>query len=148
MNVASAGSSGASEVWSGASAPMSPSQKMSELFGQIDSSGAGAISQGQFNQAFATLNPPPSFQAAGASTVWGQLDPSGSGSVSKPDFVSTMTRLMQQLRGHHPTRGGGRPDLARAANDLAALGQDTTASAASASGGDVTSTGTILDTLA
>ncbi|MFI5336309.1 MAG: EF-hand domain-containing protein [Opitutales bacterium] len=99
--ISPAGTSGASQIWSGASAPMSPATKMSNLFDQIDTSGSGTITKSQFEQAFQTLNPPGSFKAAGADAVWSKLDPNGTGSVSKQDFVNGMTTMMKQLRGHH-----------------------------------------------
>lgn len=146
MNVSSTGSSASDHVTSGASAPMSPSQKMADLFDAIDSSGSGSISQDQFAQAFQTLNPPPSFQAAGADAIWKQLDPNGTGSVSKSDFVSTMTTLMKQLRGHHhhKANAGGSAQVAQAASTLANLGSKGSTSDTSSSG----SVGTLLDLLA
>lgn len=147
MNVSSAGSSGSAEVWAGASAPMSPTQKMTGLFDQIDGSGSGSITKAQLEQAFQTLNPPPSFQAAGADAIWAKLDPSGTGSVSKSDFVSTMTGLMKQLRGHHRHQHSisGASGLAADAGALNALGGDTgTRSSASGAG----SIGATLDLLA
>ena len=75
-----------------------PQQKMTNLYNQIDTTGAGSITQAQFTQAFQTMQPPAAFQAAGASAVWNQLDPSGSGQVTHQDFVSGMKSLMVQLR--------------------------------------------------
>jgi hypothetical protein len=92
-----ANSSGMSAM-SGASAGMPPQQKMSSLFDQIDTAGSGSITQGQFNQAFATKNPPAVFQNQGANAIFSQLDPNGTGSVSKQDFVGTMSKLMSSLR--------------------------------------------------
>jgi hypothetical protein len=90
------------QIWSGASPRLPASQKMSNLFDQIDSSGSGSITQAQFDQAFQTLNPPKDFKAAGADAIWAQLDPNNTGSVSKQDFISGMTAMMQQIRaGHH-----------------------------------------------
>jgi hypothetical protein len=100
-----ANSTNTSQIWSGASARMPASQKMSGLFDQIDSSGSGTISQAQFNQAFQTLNPPNDFKAAGATAVWSQLDPNNTGSVSKQDFISGMTAIMRQLRADHGGSG-------------------------------------------
>ncbi len=90
---------------SGASMQAPPQQKMTSLFNQIDASGAGSITQDQFDQAFQTLKPPAAFQAAGADAIWNQLDPSGSGSVSQQDFVSKMKSLMVELR----QSGSGNP---------------------------------------
>jgi hypothetical protein len=88
---------------SGASgAGASPRQKMSNLFDAIDGSGAGSISQSQFDQAFATKNPPAVFRNAGAQSIWNSLDPSGTGSVSRDSFISTMTSLMASLRAQTP----------------------------------------------
>jgi Ca2+-binding EF-hand superfamily protein len=89
---------GSSMAMSGASMRLPPQQKMTNLYNKIDTSGSGAISQAQFNQAFSSLNPPAAFQKAGNQAVWGQLDPSGSGSVSQADFVNGMKSLMVSLR--------------------------------------------------
>jgi len=86
------------DIISGASGNMPPNQKMSSLFNSVDTSGAGSITQAQFNQAFQTLNPPTVFKAQGANAIWSLLDPNGTGSVSKQDFVNTMKDLMVQLR--------------------------------------------------
>lgn len=149
LSIAGAGTSGASQIWSGASAPMSPTQKMTNLFDSIDTSGSGTISQSQFNQAFQTMGPPASFQSAGATAVWNQLDPNGTGSVSKQDFVKGMTAMMQQLRGHHHHHhggGGGAQSLAQSTSLLDALGPTGGSSDGSASGS--TTTGTSLNSLA
>ncbi|OIQ97080.1 EF hand [mine drainage metagenome] len=92
------------EIWSGASMAMPPDQKMSTLFGQIDTADTGSITKSQFEQAFKSMNPPANFQSQGADAIWAKLDPNGTGSVSKQDFVQSMTTMMKQLRGHH--RGG------------------------------------------
>ena len=120
--ISGAGTTSAEQIWSGASPAMSPTQKMSDLFGQIDSSGSGSISQSQFTQAFQTMNPPASFQSAGVSSVWANLDPNGSGSVSRQDFTNGMTALMQQLRGHHLGRAASAPDLTQEISQLDSLG--------------------------
>ena len=98
MSISGLGSASLPQIVSGASCCGSPSQKMSNLFQQIDSSNTGSITQAQFQQAFATLNPPANFQAVGANLVFQQLDSSGSGSVSKSNFVSGMTAMMRSLR--------------------------------------------------
>ncbi len=103
MNVAGVGGGGMPNAVSGASARMPPQQKMTNLYNSIDASGAGAISQSQFNQAFQNLNPSASFKAAGASSVWNALDPTGSGQVSQSDFVNGMKNMMYQLRQNSPT---------------------------------------------
>ena len=107
MDIASlSASTSASQIFSGASARMPASQKMSNLFDQIDTSGSGSITQAQFDQAFSSLNPPKDFKAAGADAIWSQLDPNNTGSVSKQDFVNTMTSIMRQMRtGHHHDSG-------------------------------------------
>lgn len=106
MAVSGMGGLGGPQAMSGASAPMPPSQKMSNLFDQIDTSGSGTITKAQFEQAFQSLNPPKGFQQAGADAVWAKLDPNGTGSVNKQNFVSGMTAQMSQMRGHHHHRGG------------------------------------------
>jgi hypothetical protein len=103
MSGAIAGLGMSPQAMTGASAPMPPAQKMSNLFSQIAGAGASSISKTQFTQAFNTLNPPASFKAAGASAVFAALDPSGGGQVSKQDFVGGMTQLMSQLRQQHTT---------------------------------------------
>ena len=115
---------GASPVAAGASYPMTPSKKMSNLFDQISPSGSDSINQSQFQQAFKSMNPPPSFQAAGANAVWSQLDPNGTGSVSKQDFVSGMSSLMKQLRGGNvaPSSTSGAQELTQSTTALDALG--------------------------
>ena len=113
---------------------------MSGLFDQIDAAGSGSINQGQFTQAFQTLNPPPSFQAAGAEPVWGKLDSGGQGSVTKQEFVNGMTSLMKELRG---TRTGssesGAQQLEGGASALDSLGA-TEADSISSSGSGSTGT--------
>jgi Ca2+-binding EF-hand superfamily protein len=100
MNMSISGIGGAATLHavSGASTSMSPQAKMSDLYTNIDTGGAGAITQSQFNQAFQTMNPPAAFKSAGASAVWNSLDPNGTGQVSRQDFVSQMKNLMVQLR--------------------------------------------------
>ena len=100
---------------SGASYGGPPQQKMSNLFDAIDTSGSGSISQAQFDQAFATKNPPLVFQQQGSEAIFSKLDPSGSGTVSKQDFVSTMTGLMQSLRS-----GAAAPAMAKPADGVQA----------------------------
>ncbi len=108
MAISGMGGAGSPQVWSGASARMSPAQKMSNLFDKIDTSGSGTITKAQFEQAFQTMNPSKGFQQAGADAIWAKLDPNGTGSVSKQDFVSGMTAQMSQMRqGHHHHHGGG-----------------------------------------
>ena len=149
QSIASAGAGSASEIWSGASAPMAPAQKMSNLFDAIDPSGSGTINQSQFDQAFQTMNPPASFQSAGAASVWGKLDPTGSGTVSKQDFVNGMTAMMKQLRGthqHHRSSAAGAQTLAQGTSLLQALGGGDAASASPATGSGAV--GTNLSALA
>jgi len=88
---------------SGASGNMPPNQKMSNLFNAIDTSGAGSITQVQFNQAFQTQNPPAVFKAQGPDAIWSALDQNNTGSVAKQDFVNTMKNLMVQLRADSST---------------------------------------------
>ena len=83
---------------SGASMHKSPSQKMANLFDTMDSSGTGAITKTQLEEAFQTQNPPPGFKAMGADAIFAKLDPNNTGSVSQADFVSGMTSLASTLR--------------------------------------------------
>lgn len=92
---------GMPEVWSGASQRMGPSQKMNNLFSNIDTAGTGTITKAQFEQAFQSMNPPASFKSMGADSVFAQLDPKNTGSVSRQDFVSGMTNMMGKVHGGH-----------------------------------------------
>jgi len=105
---------------------MPPSKKMSNLFDQIDPSASGAINQNQFQQAFQSMNPAPSFQAAGVDAVWSQLDPNGTGSVSKQDFVSNMAAMIKQFNGGGPalSSSSGAQELAQNTGALDALGSN------------------------
>jgi Ca2+-binding EF-hand superfamily protein len=85
-------------VMSGASMGAPPQQKMTSLFNQIDTAGAGSITMSQFQTAFNSLNPPAVFKNAGFDSIYNHLDPAGSGSVSKADFVNGMKGLMASLR--------------------------------------------------
>lgn len=99
MSISGMGSTFMPQVMSGASSRMPPTQKMSNLFQQIDTSGSGSISKAQFEQAFQKLNPPPAIKAMGADAVFNKLDPNGTGTVSKQDFINGMKSLM--THGHH-----------------------------------------------
>ena len=88
----------AAQAMTGASMPMPPAQKMSNVFSRIDTSNSGTISKTQFTQAFSSLNPPSSFKAMGAGAVFSKLDTSNTGSVSKQQFVSGMTQMMSEVR--------------------------------------------------
>jgi hypothetical protein len=111
---ATPGIAATAHAMSGASTAMPPNAKMSNLYGNIDTTGAGTITQSQFNQAFQTLNPPAAFKSAGASAVWSSLDPGGTGQVSRQDFISQMKNLMVQLRN-----GGGNASETSAAGTRA-----------------------------
>ncbi len=82
---------------------MPSQQKMTNLFNQIDSSGAGSITQAQFDQAFQSLNPPAVFKQQGADAIFAALDPPGTGSVLKQDFIAGMSNLMASLRADSGT---------------------------------------------
>jgi len=86
------------QAMTGASMRMPPTQKMSNLFSQIDTTGSGAITQSQFKQAFSTLNPPAGFKSLGAEAVFAKLSQNGTGTVSKQDFISGMTQIMSEIR--------------------------------------------------
>lgn len=150
MNISASntGTAGASEAWSGASAPMAPSRKMSNLFDQIDANSSGSISQSQFMQAFQSMNPSASFQKAGADAVWNKLDPNGTGQVSKQDFTNDMVEMMKELRGTHDQQASlaGAQALAQQTLGLDALGSSPNALVNSPSG--TGSVGSILNTLA
>lgn len=119
-------------VMSGASSRMSPTQKMSDLFQQIDTGSTGSVTKTQFEQAFQSTNPPPAFKAMGADAVFSKLDPNGTGSVSKQDFVNGMKALMAQVHHHHHAagvNGGTAPSpaqtLSSSLESLNALGAQT-----------------------
>jgi Ca2+-binding EF-hand superfamily protein len=90
----------------GASAPMPPAKRMSDLFSKIDGQGSGAITKPQLAAAFKTLNPPANFKAYGLDKTWQALDPGDSGSVARDSFVATMTGLMSSLRGYAASQNG------------------------------------------
>ncbi|MGZ5011262.1 MAG: EF-hand domain-containing protein [Methylobacter sp.] len=97
-------------IMSGASSRMSPDQKMSNVFQQIDTSGSGTITKAQFEQAFQSMNPPAAFKTMGADAIFSKLDPNGTGSISKQDFVDGMKTMMGQIHHHHHAanaNGGG-----------------------------------------
>jgi hypothetical protein len=149
MGIAAAGGSGGHGAVSGASSYATPTAKMSNLYSQIDTSGSGSVNKAQFDQAFATKNPPGVFKAAGADAVFSQLDTKGTGNVSQSDFVSGMTSLMRSLRGAEPT-----PTTATTATSQAASPADTLAASLQSFnqlGGSPSSTnglGTVVDLLA
>lgn len=128
MDISSVAAPPTPSVVSGASVMASPQQKMSTLYSQIDTTGAGTITQAQFTKAFQTMQPPAAFQAAGASAVWNQLDPSGSGQVTQQDFVTGMKSLMVQLRQEGNASGSNKPSqtTTAATQALNALGNQTT----------------------
>ena len=101
-----------------ATARMPPQQKMTSLYNQIDTNGAGSITQAQFDQAFQTMNPPGPFKAAGADAVWNALDPTGSGQVSRQDFINGMKNLMVELRRDHGGAAGTSASATRTLNGL------------------------------
>ena len=148
INAANANSS-AGGVWSSASAPKPPAQKMANLFDQIDTSGSGTITKSQFEQAFSSLNPPASVKSAGADTVWSKLDPNGTGSVSKQDFVKSMVDTLKQLRGHHhhhQASAAGAQSLTQSASQLGSLGSTSTPPASPAAPG-TTGPGAVINVL-
>ena len=98
MKVSGIGGSFAPQAMTGASARMPPSQKMTTLFSQIDTSGTGSINQSQFTQAFQTMKPTAGFRAMGPSAVFQALSPNSSGLVSQQNFAQGMTQLMAQFR--------------------------------------------------
>lgn len=77
----------------GSKPPVSPQQKMANLFQQIDTTNSGRITRAQFEQAFNKGVLPPAVKAAGVDAAFSKLDPSGSGSVSKQDFIKGMEAM-------------------------------------------------------
>ncbi len=78
------------------STSVSPHQRISNLFQQIDSSGTGRITKAQFDQAFNKLNLPESVKGIGQDAAFSKLDPEGTGVVSKQEFMRGMESLMTQ----------------------------------------------------
>lgn len=97
------------QATSGASMRMPPSQKMSNLFQQIDTGSTGSITKAQFEQAFQTLNPPPAIKAMGADAVFSKLDSNGTGSVSRQDFINGMKSIMVHNHPHRHNHAEGAP---------------------------------------
>jgi hypothetical protein len=64
-----------------------------------------SITQTQFGDAFNSLALPPQLRGLGANTVFSLLDPNQTGSVSRSDFVTGLTRLLEDVRSgraiHH-----------------------------------------------
>lgn len=116
---------GGADATSGASMRMPANQKMADLFSRIDTSGSGAISRGQLQQAFQTMNPPGVFKAFGADATWQTLDPNNTGSVSQQDFVTGMKSLMSQLRNQ--THAGGAGSSTTLLNSVTGSGVSTLA---------------------
>lgn len=98
MNVSGISGITQPRIMSGASARMSPQQKMSSLYEKIDQTGSGSISKAQLQDAFKTLNPPAVFKAQGPDAIFKKLDPNGTGKVSRTDFINKMKELMVSLR--------------------------------------------------
>lgn len=103
-------------VMSGASSRMSPNQKMTNLFQQIDANNSGSITPAQFTQAFQNLNPPVAFKNMGHEAILSKLDPNGSNSISKQDFVAGMTKLMEQAR-NQAANGAAAPSPVQTISD-------------------------------
>ena len=147
MSISGMGGAWSPQAMSGASMAMSPTQKMTNAYQQIDTAKSGSITGQQFSQAFNGLNPPAAFKAMGTSAIFSQLDPNGTGSVSQKDFVSGMTSLMSKARHHHhagsgattSTTSGTTPaspaqTLASSAQSLGSISGQTTAASTTGSG--------------
>ncbi len=123
------------QVVSGASSRMPPTQKMANLFSQIDISGSGSISKAQFEQAFQQLNPPAAIKAMGADAVFQKLDPNGTGSVSKQDFINGMKSMV--THGHRHSQTNASQTLTNSINSLNALGNQPAPAPSGAAGNNV-----------
>ena len=115
------------QVVSGASSRLPSTQKMANLFSQIDTSGSGNISRAQFTQAFQNLNPPSVIKAMGANAVFNKLDPNGTGSVSKQDFITGSKSLIlpafkAQFAAANTAPYNGSQSLTNSINSLNTLG--------------------------
>ena len=126
---------------------MSPTQRMSNLFDQIDTSSTGSITQSQFEQAFKAMNPNSS--KATADAVWSKLDPNGTGQVSKQGFIDGMTTMMKQMRGahhhHHAAEAPPAPDATTTPSLLDVLAPKDSATKTAATTDTV---GTLINALA
>ena len=91
MGVSGVGGSYAPQAMSGASARMSPTQRMGSLFSQIDTSGSGSINQSQFTQAFTLRIRPPDPRYGPERGVSGVEPEQFWGLVSQQNFVQGMT---------------------------------------------------------
>lgn len=81
-----------------ASKPVSPEQKLANMFQQIDTAGKGSITKAQFQEAFNKLNPPEAVKAMGADAAFSKLDTKGLGVVTKQDFVKGMESILAQAK--------------------------------------------------
>jgi hypothetical protein len=77
-------------------AQASNTQKLGNLFQQMDTSGSGRISKAQFDQSFSNLSLPISVKEMGKDAVFAKLDPNGTGTVTKQEFIQGMEPLMSQ----------------------------------------------------
>jgi Ca2+-binding EF-hand superfamily protein len=64
----------------------SPTQIAQNIFSQIDSSGTGAITQGELEQAVTAAGG----STTGADALYAKLDPNGTGSVSQQQFIDAL----------------------------------------------------------
>lgn len=84
------------QVSSGGIAQVSPQQKLSNLFQQIDTDGKGRITKVQFEQAFSKLGLPAPVKNLGQEAILNKLDPNGTGVITKQDFIHRLEPLMNQ----------------------------------------------------
>ena len=84
------------QVAASANSGVSPQQRLSNLFQQIDKAGTGRITKEQFEQAFSNLALPTSVKEMGKETVYKKLDANGTGTITKQDFIQKMESLMNQ----------------------------------------------------
>lgn len=136
------GSATRPQIVSGASMRTPSTQKMANLFSQIDTSGSGSISKAQFSQAFQKVNQPPAIKAMGADAIFNKLDPNGTGSVSKQDFINGMKSIVTQEFKHHidaanAAQNNASQTLTKSLNSLNALGNQPAPGASEAVGSNI-----------
>jgi hypothetical protein len=88
----------APQVYSGASARQTMTQKMSQVADRVDAGKTGKVSRSQFAAAFQNMAMPIRFKAMGADALFDKIDPQKKGTVSKQEFASRMKDVIFQSR--------------------------------------------------
>mgnify|MGYP001580388293 CR=1 FL=1 len=82
------------QVTSGASSMSAQSNKLAQLFKQMDTGNSGSIGKSEFEAVFSKAKLPQKLKEAGADAVYSKPDPNNTGSVSKQDFMNTMRNIV------------------------------------------------------